>query len=172
MSVKMEIERKFLVEMPNLKFLNVIRQIDILQTYLKSDSDGTQRRVRKIIENNEEKFIYTEKIFYSPISRKETEYSISRNKYNELLTKIRTDCVPISKKRICFDYENQLFELDIYPFSDKLAILEIEFKELGQEIFFPSYIKVIKEVTGVEAYSNSALGKAGAFPVEEIWFRE
>lgn len=168
MSEKMEIERKFLIEMPDIEFLNVRRQLEILQTYLKNSNDGAQRRVRKITENGNESFIYTEKIFYTPVSRKETEYEISSREYDELLSEAKADCVPISKCRICFDYNDQLFELDIYPFSDELAILELELEEPEQKIDFPSYINVIKEVTGIDSYSNAALGKAGKFPDNDL----
>lgn len=164
---KMEIERKFLVKMPELDILNIKKELDILQIYLKNGENNSQRRVRRIIENNIESFIYTEKIFYSAVTRKETEFEISREHYEKLLCEKKDDYTPVSKKRICFEYREQLFELDIYPFSDELAILELELEHSEQEIFFPDYINVIKEVTGVDAYSNSALGTAGAFPSED-----
>lgn len=166
MSVNMEIERKFLVNMPDIEFLDVKKYLDILQTYLENGPEGSQRRVRKITENDSESFFYTEKIFYSAVSRKETEYEISSQEYSDLLSEAKADCVPISKTRICFNYKDQLFELDIYPFSDKLAILELELDEPEQKIDFPPYINVIKEVTGIDTYSNAALGKANSFPTE------
>ena len=60
----------------------------------------------------------------------------------------------------------QQFELDIYPFSEKLAILELELENPSQEIHFPDYINVIKEVSDDGRYSNAALSKAGTFPAE------
>ena len=166
MNTKMEIERKFLVKMPKLDFLDIQRQLDIVQTYLKNGENGSQRRVRLITENGMESFIYTEKIFCSAVTRIETEYKISSERYSELLAEAKDDCTPIKKRRVCFLYQKQLFELDIYPFSDELAILEIELDDPEREIFFPEFINVIKEVTGVDAYSNSALGNAGAFPAD------
>ena len=44
MNEKTEIERKFLVEMPKLEFLNIKRQLGIIQTYLKNGENGSQRR--------------------------------------------------------------------------------------------------------------------------------
>ena len=59
MQKKMEIERKFLIEIPELKKLNVVRELDIIQTYLNADNSELQRRVRKITENGNEKYVYT-----------------------------------------------------------------------------------------------------------------
>ena len=66
MQKKMEIERKFLIEIPELKKLNVVRELDIIQTYLNADNSELQRRVRKITENGNEKYVYTQKKFLSP----------------------------------------------------------------------------------------------------------
>lgn len=167
MPKNIEIERKFLVNIPDYSRLNIRRKLDILQTYLLDgilDGKTEQRRVRKIKENNRLKYFYTEKVFVSPVERIENEHEISCSEYNQLLQERKTDCVPIEKQRICFEYRNQLFELDIYPFSDKLATLELELENAEQEIFFPEYIDIIKEVTGIKQYSNAELANAGKFP--------
>lgn len=164
MAENLEIERKFLVKFPDCKSLNVKRKIDILQIYLQNGKNNSQRRVRRICENGIVKYMYTEKIFYSAITRRETEYEISVDEYNRLLEEKNPDCVPVEKCRICFEYRNQMFELDTYPFSDKLAVMELELKNQEQEIFFPEYIDVIQEVTGIDKYSNAELANAGKFP--------
>lgn len=50
MAGKLEIERKYLIEMPNIKKLadefDLIR-MDINQTYLTSEESGVERRVRR-----------------------------------------------------------------------------------------------------------------------------
>ncbi len=164
MSNSLEIERKFLIRFPDKKYLDIKRKLEILQIYLENGSNNSQRRVRKIKENNTVKYFYTEKIFISDEKRQETEYEIKKSEYQKLLCEKRNDCVPIEKQRICFVFRNQLFEMDIYPFSDRLAILELELESTEQEIFFPDYIDVIKEVTGIDEYSNISLANAGVFP--------
>ncbi len=166
MSEKMEIERKFLIDIPDTKNLFVKKEMDIIQTYLSSGKNNSQRRVRKITENNSDKYFYTEKIFISPVVRDEKESEISQQKYNELLKDRCIDVAPVTKKRICFDYQKQLFEMDIYPFSSELAILELELENQSQEIFFPDCINVIKEVSDDKRYSNASLATAGTFPSE------
>ena len=51
----------------------------------------------------------------------------------------------IRKDRYCLTFENQYFEIDIYPFWDDKAIVEIELSDENEEIRFPKKIKVIKE---------------------------
>ena len=163
-----EIERKFLVEFPDVSLLDVKRRIAIVQTYLVSGSNGSQRRVRSVDENGSVKYTYTEKIFLTPVTREENEFEISGEKYRQLLDEHRSDCPPVEKVRYCFDYQGQFFELDTYPFSDKLAIMELELASPNQTIDFPDKIRVIKEVSADPRYSNAALAKAGAFPEQQI----
>lgn len=164
MSVSFEIERKFLVEFPDVSELDVKRRIGIVQTYLKSGENGSQRRVRSVDENGSVKYTYTEKIFLTHVTREENEYEISAEEYRSLLSQNRRDCPPVEKVRYCFDYHDQLFELDTYPFSDKLAIMELELGSPEQKIDFPDNVKVLREVSDDIRYSNSALARAGAFP--------
>lgn len=159
----LEIERKFLVEMPDLKKLNLIKLVDIKQTYLSDGKNGSQRRVRKISCGDKVSMTYTEKIFVSPVIREESEKIINSAEYTSLL-KDAKDTVPVEKKRAVFLYENQKFELDIYPFSEKYAILELELANPEQKIYFPDCISVLKEVSDKREYSNASLSNAGAFP--------
>jgi len=160
----LEIERKFLVEQPQLEKLNIVRSADITQTYLVSGEGGSQRRVRRISENGRITYKYTEKIFYTHVTRHETEREITQEEYEQLLTERDTRLVPVEKTRYRFDYLGQMFELDVYPYSGRLAILELELRDAGQEIVFPDEVRVLKEVSDDHAYSNSALAVRGAFP--------
>lgn len=163
-----EIERKFLVGMPDFSALDVRRRIGITQTYLVSGENNAQRRVRRIIDGDKIIYTFTEKLFLTPVTRKEMEYEIDEPEYGRLIRQARADCAPIEKVRTCFSYKDQLFELDTYPFSDTLAIMELELKSQEQEIFFPDNVNVIKEVTGDGRYSNAAMATAGAFPEPDI----
>ena len=66
---------------------------------------------------------------------------------------------PIEKTRYCLTYENQYFEIDIYPFWQDKAIVELELCDECDTIHMPSELKVIREVTEDAAYKNSALAK-------------
>ena len=64
---------------------------------------------------------------------------------------------PIRKDRYCLTEDSQYFEIDIYPFWNDRAILEIELTDPEEEIRFPKMLKVIREVTEDENYKNAAL---------------
>ena len=78
--------------------------------------------------------------------------------YIEYLQEADTSLHQISKTRYCFVYDNKYFELDIYPFSDEYAVLEIELNSLDEEIKFPD-VEIVKEVTDDENYRNHSLAK-------------
>lgn len=163
-----EIERKFLVELPDVSALDVRRRIGIVQTYLENGENGSQRRVRAVDENGRVSYTYTEKIFITPVTRKENEFEISCEEYSRLLMQAKSGSVPVEKVRYCFDHLGQLFELDTYPFSDSLAIMELELSSPEQEIYFPDNVRVLREVSEDSRYSNAALAAAGAFPEQQI----
>lgn len=167
MAAGLEIERKFLVEFPDIKKLDVRRKISIVQTYLHRGKNDSQRRVRRLEENETVSYTYTEKVFISPTIREETEYEISRGEYEKLLSEADKELIPVDKVRFCFNYKDQLFELDTYHFSDKLAIMELELDSPEQAIDFPGSVRVIKDVTADSRYSNASLSAAGAFPCDQ-----
>ena len=69
------------------------------------------------------------------------------------------DCRPIRKTRYCLTYDNQYFEIDVYPFWDSQAIVEIELNDENEEIRFPAELKVIKEVTEDDGFKNASLAR-------------
>lgn len=160
----LEIERKFLVRLPDTDKLNIVKTEIMTQIYLEEVSDNLQRRIRKINCNGEVTYTYTEKHFITAITRKEMEYNINEKEFERLLSQKRRDTAPVEKTRYSFEYENQLFELDVYPFSDELAVMEIELKTAQDEISFPENVEIIKEVTSDSRYANASLATAGCFP--------
>lgn len=168
MAEGLEIERKFLVALPDLGELDVKRSLHIIQTYLLNGNGGSQRRVRRIEENGEVSFTFTEKVFLTDVVRRENEREISQEEYENLLLQAKPGFTPIDKMRTGFCFRGQYFELDVYPFSQEFGIMELEMKSPDQEIIFPDNVQVIREVTGVEGYSNAALANAGHFPGEVV----
>lgn len=154
-----EIERKFLIEYPDLEMLNSLdncQRVEIIQTYLNSESND-EVRVRQRGENGHYIYFKTTKRFVSDLKRIEIEKRLSKDEYLTLLMNADTSKRQIRKDRYCLTYKNQYFEIDIYPFWKDKAIAEIELREQDVEITFPDYIRVIKEVTDDQAYKNSAL---------------
>ena len=159
-----EIERKFLIEYPDVKWLDSLpncQRIEIIQTYLKSDNDE-EVRVRQRGYDGHYIYFQTIKRKVSESKRVEIERRLSEREYVRLLMDADTTRRQIRKDRYCLTYENQYFEIDVYPFWKDKAIAEIELSEENAEIKFPEQIKVLKEVTDDESYKNASLAKIRA----------
>ena len=170
--VPSEIERKFLIEYPDANAFASMAMLyahknDIIQTYLRSAEKGVERRVRQRgTKADGYSFYYTEKTPVSDIERIEKERKITMQEYVSLLAEADNTLHQVMKERICFVYDNQYFELDIYPFSDTQAIIEIELSDKASDVAFPPFLKCIKEVTNDDRYKNHSLAETLAFPAE------
>ncbi len=155
----LEIERKFLIEYPDIRWLESVpscNRIEIIQTYLHS-REGVERRVRQRGIGDHYIYFLTEKQTLSGLKRVETEKRLSQDEYIALLMEADTDRHQIRKTRYCLTYESQYFEIDVYPFWNDRAILEIELCSEDAEINIPPEIKIIREVTDEGEYKNSSL---------------
>ncbi|MCQ2511833.1 MAG: AAA family ATPase [Lachnospiraceae bacterium] len=156
-----EIERKFLIEYPDLNWLENIpncKKIEIIQTYLKAD-ENEEVRIRQRGQNGNYIYYKTTKRKVTDMKRIEVEERLSAEEYLTLLMEADTTKHQIRKNRYCLTWEGQYFEIDVYPFWDDQAIMEIELNDEHEEIVFPEQIKIIKEVTDEEAYKNAALAE-------------
>ena len=156
-----EIERKYLIEYPDIKWLEnhpSCQRIEIIQTYLNSAA-GEEVRVRQRGIDGNYIYFQTIKRRVSDVKRVEIERRLSQAEYLKLLMEADTTRRQIRKTRYCLTYENQYFEIDIYPFWNDRAIAEIELSDEDTSITFPEQIKVIKEVTDDDAYKNASLAK-------------
>lgn len=155
-----EIERKYLIEYPNIKALEMLpncEKVEIIQTYLKSDDDGEEVRIRQRGSKGHYIYFETRKKSISGLKRVEIERRLSKDEYLERLMDADTTKRSIRKDRYCLADGNQYFEIDIYPFWMDKAIMEIELSDPNEEIRFPEMINVIREVTEDDQYKNSSL---------------
>ncbi|MBO5934680.1 MAG: AAA family ATPase [Clostridia bacterium] len=156
-----EIERKFLIEYPDINWLEnnpSCQRIEIIQTYLNS-SEGDEIRVRQRGVDGNYIFFETIKRKVTDVKRVEIERRISQSEYLGLLMNADLSKRQIRKTRYCLSYNGQYFEIDIYPFWDDKAIVELELCDETTEIVFPDEIKVIREVTDDESFKNASLAK-------------
>lgn len=157
----LEIERKFLIEYPDISELERCEDCkikSIVQTYLLCDT-GTLR-VRKTVCRGKTEYRLTEKRPVSDMSRLEEEKEISEETYGEMLRCTDTRRTPIEKVRYAFPFASHTMEIDVYPFWSDRAILEIELSREDERYEIPDFIHIIKEVTGDGRYSNKALAKS------------
>lgn len=159
-STKTETERKFLIRYPNTHELSKKEGCEIFrleQTYLLCDNGSL--RVRKSEHCGNTEYIRNIKRRISDMSHYEDEKNISEETYNELLLCADTDRCTIKKTRYAIPHGMFLMEIDIYPFWQDRAILEVELRSEDEPFEIPPYIQIIKEVTFDGRYSNKALAK-------------
>lgn len=152
----LEIERKFLIEKPDEEMLlryELCDFADIAQAY--AENDGGRFRVRKRGRDGDFIYIKTEKIKLSEMKRIEHETRITQAQYTESIKGQKV----LYKRRYLLLYGEKCFELDIFPFWQDKALLEIELKAETESFALPPFLKVIKEVTQDKAYRNSVLAK-------------
>ncbi len=157
-----EIERKFLIEYPDIAWLESLpncRRVEIIQTYLKSP-EGGETRLRQRGEDGSYVYFQTTKRKVTALKRVEIERRLTKDQYLRLLMEADTTRRQIRKTRYCLTYENQYIEIDVYPFWQDRAIAEIELRDESDQVVFPKEIRVIKDVTGDERYLNSTLARS------------
>ena len=151
---------KFLVEHPDiaqLESMPACKRVDIVQTYLCGTGDGTTDIRRRGLDGHY--------IYYKTEQRRaggeivENEKRLTEDEYTELLKLADPSLRPLEKQRYYLINENQYFDIDVYPFWDDRAVLEIELSHDGEEIHFPDCIKLIKDVTNDPEYTNYALAE-------------
>ncbi len=165
MSVNTEIERKYLIIRPTDEYLSSLPRTEITQTYLKNASEGVTERVRKRgLDGN---FVYTHTIKkrIDFMSSMENEREISEEEYVSLLLRRDTELTPIHKVRALIEKDGFTFEIDVYPFWKKQAVMEVELPSEETEFILPETVTVLREVTGERAYSNARMARQ--IPIED-----
>ena len=152
-----EAERKFLVEI--VGELPECRELEITQTYLK-EKDGVEPRIRKREENGKYVYFLTTKRFVSVNERVEIEREISQEEYETLIAEANPAKRPIHKRRQCFEWDGHYLELDTFLEPPRPHhLLEIEHVSMDDEISFPPFLKVLKEVTDDPEWYNMNIAK-------------
>ncbi len=161
MSQNLEIEKKFIIEYPDLDRVMSMPECshtDIEQIYLLG-CDGKSERIRKRGRDNEFKYYHTVKYHVTAMTRVEEERVISEEEYTELSKRADSSLKIIYKTRYCFPYEGHDIEIDVFPFWKNQAYLEIELDSENEEFAIPDFIKCVKDVTLEPMYTNRALAQ-------------
>lgn len=136
MTEPLEIERKFLIEMPERAVLDRCpTRWEIWQTYLLAPP-GISARVRRRVGETEQ-FFHTEKLRRTDRTCVEREREITRAEYETLLRQQDPDRVTIHKERYCLPEGGLVFEIDVYPFWRRLAVMEVELQREDQGFTVP-----------------------------------
>ena len=156
-----EIERKFLIRFPDVEVLQKqegVRIKKMRQTYLHAEN-GITARVRAVTENGKTRYVHTEKSRISDLAAIEREREVSEPEYQKLMKNADPERKTIEKTRYAVPFGDHVAEIDLYPFWNDRAVLEIELAAEDEQCPIPPYVAVIKEVTDDKRYKNVNLAK-------------
>ena len=159
----LEIERKFLIRMPDPGRLAAesTRKIRIRQIYLTIDGNAQSRRLRlSCPEGGEETRYYTEKIRLTDRTRIEREREIGPEEWDALMAEADPERRVIEKTRWCVPSGAHTLEIDIFPFWTDRAFCEVELSAEEERFELPDWLRVIREVTDDSRYTNYALARS------------
>ena len=155
-----EIERKYLIRRPAEAWLEANCQgTDFIQTYLKTEAPGHSDRVRRRAGKNGVVYTHTVKRRITDLRREEQEREIDEAEYQTLLQRADPERRSIEKRRYVLAYDGKEFEIDVYPFWQDKAVMEIELSEETETVKLPPQIEIIRDVTADRRYTNAALAR-------------
>ena len=155
----LEIERKFLIAMPSATFLAQGQAWEIVQTYLIPKGGEDNRRVRKSQQGERVVYTCTAKTRVTPLTCIEKEETLTQEEYEAELAHPRPNSAPVHKTRYKIPYGGHTLEIDVYPFWQDTAVLEVELADERETLTLPQEIVVLREVTGVGLYKNTTIAK-------------
>ena len=166
--VPLEIERKYLIRMPDRALLDRLasRRDYIRQTYLLPLEPGTTERVRLRGCGETAEYTHTVKRRRTDLTREEREERVSPRAYRALLAWADPALRVIEKTRWCIPFGDFTLEVDCFPFWTDRAYLEIELPAADAVPALPDWAQVVREVTEDPRYTNRAL--AEEIPLEPL----
>ncbi len=153
-----EIERKFLIAMPDLQAVEKLpgcRRVEIEQVYLPTVNEE-RLRIRKWVEDGQAIYYKTRRRHVNG-RRIEVEERLTQRSYKEMLEEAGKDVQPLRKTRYTIPYEGQHFRLDCYPFWQDQAVVKIELNEEHGQVRLPPELTLIREVTGEREFKDYSL---------------
>ena len=166
MNKPLEIEYKYLIHYPDIDVLKIqpgYKVEEMCQMYLELplgyDENGTRCRIRSIKDKTGIRYLKTFKESISDMTRIEIESEISEEEFTKLSAFVRKGYSPIHKYRHSFDLYGFTYEVDIFPFWQDRAFLEIEVDSENTLPPIPDFIKIIKDVTADRRYRNTSLAQ-------------
>ena len=146
--VPLERKEKFLIKNIDYKNLPVHQVIQVEEICLRSKNRNEEVRIRKRGQDGAYLYFLTrKKTIKGHDNYIEEEELITEQEFHTLKNLIDPKTVIIEKEHICFLWNNQYFELDMYKGANKgLAIFEAE--------QLPPFISIEKKITGDLQYST------------------
>jgi CYTH domain-containing protein len=150
-------KRKFLVSsIPPLESFPAYSDFEVCHDYLKSSDPSVQIRVRRRGKGDSNMFTYTTvKRLGGEVA--ESRKQISFREYEAFFAQRDLDRTTIYKRRYCFLWEGNYFQLDVYTDRNSerckgLMFLET-FTDKANDLVLPDFLDIAREVTGEKEYS-------------------
>lgn len=148
-----EEERKYIVELTG-KLPDDTIESEITQTYLVADP-GCEVRLRRRNWHGKIVNVHTTKKKLPSREELVTQRQVNNSLYESLLQQADPYRDTIRKTRHSFIWKGQYFELDTYHNRlNGLVILETKGIAMNEDVKFPPFIKVVKDITGDKQYYN------------------
>ena len=160
--ISLEIERKYLIRMPDpgrLASLPGCTASKIEQTYLIPATPGVTERVRLRRYADRVEYTHTVKTRLTSTTAREDERVLSESEYRELLARRDPALSTVVKTRYAFFLDGQSYEVDVYPFWERTAVLETELASEDEHPPIPPFLNLIREVTGDKNFSNRGIAR-------------
>ncbi|ELT98807.1 hypothetical protein CAPTEDRAFT_170068 [Capitella teleta] len=158
-------KRKFLVAtLPDDLAYPQFQDFIVVHDYLVTPNQRMQARVRRRGQNGN--WTYTHTIRRPEVNNEspELKMQISIREYELLMAQKDSHRYTVFKKRRCFLWNNQYFQMDIYeePCHARcrgLIILETYTTLKGEDLKLPDFLNIVKEVTNDRQYSMYNLSR-------------
>ena len=156
-----EIRRRYLVDYPDISMLETLpncHREKIEQVYLRSAGDE-EIRIRRCDSINGKMFYLTRKKRHGAWMRLEAEGRLSEREYKQFLANADPEKKPVLKTRYGLSWQRQYYEIDLYPFWEDRAVVEVYLHYENEQVKIPEFLHVQKEVTGDREYEVSTLAQ-------------
>ena len=156
-----EIRRRLLIDKPDPSVLEAFpgcHRFEIEQVYLLAPPDE-EIRVRMRRGANGVVYYLTRKKGPAGYRSLISEGRLSEREYQQFLGNADPSRQMICKTRYCLTWKQQYFEIDIYPFWDNRAVLEVSLREADDKITVPDFLHVQRDVSEDPCYEISYLAQ-------------
>ena len=161
----LEIERKYLIRLPEKHLLDSFSSSQIEQIYILC-GEGGRERIRCRETEGKKVYTHTAKKRVSDLTRIEIENEISEEEYRSLMQQKDPGRDVLRKTRYLYPYRGQVFEIDGFPFWHDRALMELELNSEEQPVLLPPDICIIRDVTAEKEYTNASIAKS--IPFEKL----
>ncbi len=161
-----EARRRFLVAYPDVAMLEDLPfcyREEIEQVYLHAP-ENEEIRIRRRSSGEDCVYYMTRTRIVEGHRILEAEGRLTEREYMQFLGNANPDVKPIHKTRWCITWYGHYYEIDLYPFWQDRAVLEVLLGDEEEEAKIPDFLQLIREVTDDREYEIANLAAQQSRP--------